>query len=97
MVAFLVASVVLGVVAMILVATLLRGWALSVLWGWFVVPIFGVPALGIAQAIAVAMVVSMLTHQYVPSKEKDTWGPWAQIFLAPLFAVGIGWIVKQYI
>ena len=97
MIAFIGTSVVIGVVATLVIATLLRGWVFSILWGWFAVPIFGLPPLGIAQAIAVALIVSMLTHQYVPSKEKDTWGPWGAIFLTPLFALGIGWIVKQYI
>lgn len=97
MVAFLVVAATVGIVAIILVVTLLRGWALSILWGWFVVPIFGLPPLSVVQAIAIALMASMLTHQYVPPKEKDTWGPWAQAFLGPLLALGMGWIVKQYI
>ena len=33
------------------------GLAASVLWGWFVVPIFGLPAIGVAQAYGLALVL----------------------------------------
>lgn len=33
------------------------GYTLSVLWGWFVVPAFGLPALSVAQAYGLTLVV----------------------------------------
>lgn len=33
------------------------GLAASVLWGWFAVPIFGLPAIGVAQAYGIALVL----------------------------------------
>jgi hypothetical protein len=86
-----------GVVALMIVASMLRGWALSTLWAWFAVPIFGLPPLGIAQAIGISLTLGMITHQYVPTKEKDTAGPILFSLLMPLLAVGIGWIVRRWL
>ena len=33
------------------------GFTLSVLWGWFVVPMFGLPTLSLAQAYGITLVV----------------------------------------
>lgn len=85
-----------GIFGLMVVAAILRGWALTVLWGWFVVPLFGLPALGVAQAIGFSVTVGLIVHQYVPSKDKDTWAPLATTFLTPLLAVLIGWIVKGW-
>lgn len=85
-----------GVFGLTICTAIWRGWVLSILWGWFAVPIFGLPPLGIAQAIAVAMIVSFMTHQYIPSKEGDTWMPIFTMILTPLFALLVGWVVRRY-
>lgn len=48
-----------GVLAVI-ASMLLNGYAFSVLWGWFIVPVFGVPALSVMQAVGIATLISML-------------------------------------
>lgn len=93
---FLVFLIGVGAIALMIPATVLRGWALSILWGWFAVPILGAPPLGIAQSIGIALVVGMLAHQYVPSKEKDVAGPLVAMSLGPFIALFIGWIVKGF-
>lgn len=40
--------------------TILSGYVLSVLWGWFIVPTFGLPLLTIPVAIGVMLVVAYL-------------------------------------
>ena len=52
------------IVAMV-VGYLLNGLALKMLWGWFMVPTFGLPTLSLAQAIGVGIMVGFLTHQYI--------------------------------
>lgn len=47
-----------------LIALLFGGWVLSLLWGWFLVPVFHLPVLTVLQAIGVTLVVSLLTHRY---------------------------------
>jgi hypothetical protein len=92
--------VVLG--GMMFLSAMFNGYALSVLWGWFIVPTFNLPPLSVAPAIGVAMVVSYLTHQ-VNDCEKNEQGFLEGIgkglFMAiakPLFALFFGSIVRQF-
>ena len=82
----------------------MKGWALAVLWGWFIVP-FGLPALTIVQAIGVAIVVSHLTHQAQDKdsdkiKDKEALDVMVEatvsVVIPPLTAVFLGWIVYQF-
>ena len=47
---------------------LLNGWALSVMWGWFIVPL-GAPALGLIQAIGITYVVTFFTYKRDKTEE----------------------------
>ena len=37
---------------------LINGWVLEVIWGWFMVPIFNLPAITIVEAMGLSLVVS---------------------------------------
>lgn len=58
-------------VAVMVITALVNGFTLATLWAWFIIPTFGLPALGIASAIGLAMVVSFLTYQYSSKKEES--------------------------
>jgi len=62
---------VIAMVLLIPVVSVLNGWVLSILWGWFIVGLFGLPVLTIAPAIGVGLVVTFLTHQHVENKNRD--------------------------
>ena len=90
-------------VSSIVIASLMNGWALSVLWGWFVSPIFGVPNLSIMAAIGFSLVVGMLTQS--PSSKDEhsdkSFGALIVNLLAvavfrPAFVVFLGWIVLKF-
>jgi hypothetical protein len=90
---------------LVVASSLLRGWALAVLWGWFVVPFFHLPPLSIVLAIGLGLVVGMFkgsvnTNVYNKETNKTDWTKavtlLAEIFLSPLAAVGIGYIVKMF-
>lgn len=92
---------IVGVFAVSIVGIIWKGYVLSILWAWFAVPVFGLPALGIAAAIGVALVISFLTHQYVYTEDER--GPAAKFgamfgaaFLYPLIVLTTGWIVKGF-
>lgn len=91
-----IAFVVAIAVATITLASILEGLVLSVMWGWFLVPL-GAPKIGVALAIGVSLIVGMLTHQH--SKSED--GEWVEkivgAFLGPLLILCIGWIVHKFI
>lgn len=77
-----------------------NGWALSILWGWFIVPIFGLPELSIPAAIGIAMIVNYMTYQEPGHADDRTSDDKVKAFivlcLRPLFAVFIGFIVKLF-
>lgn len=85
------------------VGAILNGWALSVLWGWFVAPVFGIPELSILQAIGFGLIVSYMTREPDSSKSKDKDDDSHPVItmmivtaLRPIFAVFIGWIVTLF-
>ena len=86
--------VLLGVFALPVIDVLWEGYVLMTLWGWFMVPHFHLPALTLAIAIGVACTLSLLTHQYVPSKADDSVAPVVYTFLFPAMMLLIGWLAK---
>lgn len=76
---------------------MLNGWVLSILWGWFFVPTLSLPALGVAQAIGVALVASYLTHQRQKTSGEENVGEALRYEIArPIVALGVGFIVKHF-
>lgn len=90
-----------GAIGFTIIGAILNGWALSILWGWFIVPVFKFPQLTIIQAIGVAMVASLLTKTYsTQDKYKGLEDRVAELIgsaiVAPVLAVGFGWLVLQF-
>jgi hypothetical protein len=88
--------------ALTIVGFLYRGWALSLLWSWFIVSAFNVSPIGIAQSIGVGLVINMLTHQmaHAPSSqsEADKWALGiAHALIAPTLIIVVGWIVRMFL
>ena len=91
-----------GVPALLALSVLLNGWALHILWGWFIAPVFGVPVLSIAQSIGVAMVIGFSTYQYIESTSdkngRDRFaGAVGATVLRPLVSVALGWVVHLFL
>lgn len=81
----------IGVVALFLAAVLVRGLVISVLWGWFVVPVFGLPALHVAPALGLAVLLNyLLNHKKGAASLMD-------IFLGALAALGVGWVIQLFV
>ncbi len=82
------------------VEVIINGWALSALWGWFVVPIFNLPSLTIIQAIGIGLILSYITNKS-PSQEDNRKTSEkiidgiARSIMAPIFSVGTGWVIFQ--
>ena len=85
----------LGWIALAILVFLLDGAALSLLWGWFVIPI-GFPAISFLQAIGLVIIADLLTHQYIPRNEGEKGRMAAYEVFAPAFAVISGWIVRLF-
>lgn len=72
-----------------------NGWAFATMWGWLIVPVFGLPLLTIPQAIGVSIVVTY-PFMKIAKSEQEVHG-WAVLWLRPLFMMGIAWVVKFFI
>lgn len=79
-----------------------RGFVLSKLWLWFIVPTFNAPALSLTAAIGLSILVGMFTYgiasQY-SDKDKTSGDEWKGIgngFLYPLISLGFGYVVTLF-
>ena len=96
-------TVILGIFAITALGVVWSGFALSILWGWFIVPTFGLTTLSIPSAIGVAIMLEYVTHQYQKKNSSDVEGLAAfgdvivQAMLRPAIALLVGWIVKQWL
>lgn len=101
----LAAAAVLGVVAVTISAIVWGGFwtglTLSVLWGWFIAPLFGLPALTVWQAYGVALVASTLRSSKYSKTDESFGEVMAKALVVPPFVTGltllIGWGVKAWI
>lgn len=101
------ASAALGVVAATILgfvwAAAWSGFTLSVLWGWFVVPLFGQPALSVAQAYGIALVVRVAKGLDTRTeKTPDSFGVvLGKAFVLAPMACGLfllfGWVAKSFV
>ena len=53
------------------VASVIRGWVLSILWGWFAVPL-GVPPIGVVHMMGLSILFSLLLHANADDKDFAT-------------------------
>ncbi len=101
---FTVFGVFVGFALLIVVSALLNGWVLSILWGWFIVPTFGLPKLSVVTAIGIALTVHYLTYQYhkeAKSEQDDELGilfmrSFLFVIFQPLLALMVGWVVHKF-
>ena len=97
----------LGAIALVIIivplSMIMHGWVLSIMWGWFVVPLFGLPALTIPYAIGISAVVGIFKGNSTANKDDNKTATTKFLealfvaFVAPLITLGFGWIVLQFI
>jgi phosphate/sulfate permease len=73
----------------------------NVLWGWFVTPVFGIAAPGVALFFGLAMIIRYLTFRYeYKAEEKTETHMLSEILFSlifPAFALLMGWIATLFI
>jgi len=82
------------------IITLTRAMVFSILWGWFIVPLFGLPALSMLESLGILIVITAITGLKITSKpisdevaEKAIlWG-----IISPLLTLASGFIVKLFL
>lgn len=71
---------------------------LKILWAWFFVPLFGLPALRLPEAVGVCVIVALLTPSYIKRSE-DNREIVHRIFymlFTPLLVLVMGWIAHLF-
>lgn len=87
-----------GIPVLLAASAIWRGFVLSLLWAWFIVPLFGLPALSIPYAIGLSIVVGFLSHQAGKVDDDQNWGSAVTVAaLYPALALLAGWIVTKFI
>ena len=87
----------------ITVGAIINGWVLSILWEWFIAPVFNLPSLSLPLAIGLALVISYLTYQNIDCKPKESDDGDAVIklvmvmVLRPLLVLFFGWVIHLFI
>ncbi len=93
--------VILGV-ATTIGMNILRGWSLKIMWGWFVVETLGIPHLTTAAAIGILFTIAMIQGDAGYKKQANA--EESKIMITSLLhkatfalsALGIGWIIHQF-
>ena len=86
----------IGLVLLVIVTYLLDGVALKLLWGWFMVPTFGLPTVSLAQAIGISIIVGFLTHQHIPRDDIEQRKLLLYQVVVPILAIFTGGIVHLF-
>lgn len=92
------------VLSILVIATgmLVSGYVMHVLWGWFVVPTFGLPGISIAQALGLALIVRAVIG--TRSEKKDE-RPFTKILGEAIFRpvlvgavfLAVGFVIKAFV
>lgn len=84
-----------AMIALVVASSIWSGYVLSILWGWFIVPTFGLPMLSIPAAIGVALIAGFLTKQI--SATKSDWSQAVSTAIAvPLISLCLGYAIHSF-
>lgn len=90
------------------IAPIVRGFVLKTLWAWFVIPVFGLPALGMAAAYGLGLVIQTFigNSTFPESKKDENMTPeavkerlakaFARVLSEPLIILFFGWVVHSF-
>jgi hypothetical protein len=84
-------------IAGIPLAAISRGYVLSVMWTWFVVPVFHLPLLTIPYALGIGLLMTSLAGASSNKREESLFSSIATMVLTPWFLLLVAWIVKLFV
>lgn len=79
--------------ALIAAYAIYAGAILWIMWGWFMVPL-GVPTITVAWAIGICTLVTMFVRPI--GGKGQTKVAWHDVWLRPLFLLGVAYVAKQF-
>lgn len=78
---------------------IVRGYVISWLWLWFIVPLWGLAALTVNQSIGLSFIIAVLTHGSKKKEEYDVnfFKIVADSIILNLSILFLGWVLYQLI
>lgn len=88
--------------AAIVPGIILSGYVMTILWGWFVTPAFGLAVPSIPIMLGLSLILSYITHQTIyteDNREPNTmlWSALVHSLVRPLITLGVGYIIHIYV
>lgn len=78
------------------IIALFEGLALKLLWGWYMVPIFSLPALSLVQATGIAIIIGLTTYHSNDLEKENSLMRLGQSIYCTLAYVAVGWILHFF-
>ena len=88
---------VIGIASFIAMTTLIDAWVVVTLWRWFIVPAFAASPMTMGTAIGVDLLVNLIHRPSGMPAELKLGDVLTRIFLVPVVALGIGWVVHALV
>lgn len=95
----------IGVIALSIPVLIYRGFALAIMWGWFVVPL-GVTAIGNAHALGLSALIGLFTFKLDMDKKSESddgehallkaFARQVLVVIGITISLGIGWLFHSY-
>lgn len=89
-----------GYVLLVAIAVPLHAWTLTILWRWFVVPVFALPPLALWQAAGLKLVAGAIwwSSGRRRGKDDDDLAEFSRIalltLLYPVFVLALGYVIR---
>lgn len=80
-------------------ATILRGYTLSIMWGWFVVTTFAIAPISVPAAIGINILAALFTKTHVrASTEREDAVMYSLVYsmLWSMTALAVGYVVTKF-
>jgi hypothetical protein len=93
---------VFGVIASLAIMAVLGGWVFTILWGWFIQPIFGAPVPPLPLAMGLLLTVRYLfsSHNW-NEKSENSWEYVAKLIavaiFGPFLSLGFGYLIHLFV
>lgn len=75
-----------------LLACIISGYAIEILWNWFVAPTFGIAHLTYSSGLGIGLIIAAASNQFIPTKEEQILERSIYNIITPIFILVIGLI-----
>jgi hypothetical protein len=96
-------AVILGFVTLIIgsvvYAAVVGAWVISILWGWFVTPTFGIPVPPLPMVMGLTLTAGYLTRNnrtQWKDHETDTGAELVSLLIGPWLVLAVAWVIHLF-